>query len=68
MKILILQGTVAQKTIVKKGQVIEVSDDEGALLIRLGKAEVASEMPAPEPAPAPVPPPAPKDDKKKLKK
>ena len=48
MKILILRSTVANGKPVEAGSVIGVPDEEGAFLIRLGKA--TADLPKPKPA------------------
>ena len=49
MKILILRSTLASGIHLEAGTVQDVSDDDGALLVRLGRA--STELP-PEPKPA----------------
>lgn len=48
MKILILRSTLASGTHLEAGTVQDVSDDDGALLVRLGRA--TTELPEPKPA------------------
>ena len=48
MKILVLRSTVADGKPVEAGSVIDVPDEDGAFLIRLGKA--TAELPKPKPA------------------
>jgi hypothetical protein len=48
MKILILRSTVAEGKPVEAGSVIDVPDEDGAFLIRLGKA--TADLPKPKPA------------------
>lgn len=48
MKILLLRSTLASGTHLEAGTVQDVSDDDGALLVRLGRA--TTELPEPKPA------------------
>lgn len=47
MKILLLRNTLASGTHLEAGTVQDVSDDDGALLVRLGRA--TTELPEPKP-------------------
>ena len=51
MKILAIRNTIASGQALEAGTVYEVSDEDAAILIRLGKA--TTELP-PEPKPAPA--------------
>jgi len=48
MKIFLLRSTLASGTHLEAGTVQDVSDDDGALLVRLGRA--TTELPEPKPA------------------
>ena len=48
MKILVLRSTIAGGSVVEAGGVYDVSDEDGAFLIRIGKA--TADLPKPKPA------------------
>jgi hypothetical protein len=56
MKILILRSTLASGTHLEAGTVQDVSDDDGALLVRLGRA--TTELPEQKPTRKPKAEPA----------
>ena len=45
MKYLILRDTIANGVIVKAGEVVELAEDVGKILIQYNKAEIAKEKP-----------------------
>jgi len=67
MKVLVNRGVIASGQALDAGQTYDVSESDGALLIRMGKAVEAVDAPAcPPTPPKPKAAPAPKKAKEKV--